>query len=61
MSTPLGNFDTANPGAGCTGWALSPDNPYLALTIHFYTNAAAGSSGSVFTGSTTANLLRHAD
>jgi len=58
MATPLGNFDTVSPTKGCTGWALSPDNPNLTLAIHFYANAKAGSPGSVLVGSTIANLPR---
>ncbi|MCZ4222898.1 hypothetical protein [Pedobacter rhodius] len=55
---PIGNLDVVDPINGCSGWGLDPDTPYANIAIHFYANAEAGTPGSVFLGSTTANLPR---
>ena len=54
----IGRLDVVDPTAGCQGWGLDPDNPNATIQIHFYANAPAGTNGSVFIGSTIANLSR---
>lgn len=54
----IGVFDVAHPEQGCQGWALDPDNPNASITIHFYANKPAGRPGSVFIGSTVADISR---